>query len=143
MRLRLSGRLVLLPGHLQHHARLRLRPLPGRHLHLHHRLRLRLLPAGRILQRLRTYTSTGTYTSTTACAAFLVGATSVLTLAQIQAITTGTLICTVNGTTGTVATLNLSAATSLSNAATLIGAASPGRWFNDHVKPNHKAVKLG
>ena len=19
----------------------------------------------------------------------------------------------------------------------------PGRWFNDHVKPNHKAVKLG
>ena len=27
--------------------------------------------------------------------------------------------------------------------ATLLGAASPGRWFNDHVKPNHKAVKLG
>jgi len=46
-----------------------------------------------------------------------------LTLAQVQAITSGTLICTVNGTTGTVAALNLSAATSLSNAATIIGAA--------------------
>lgn len=49
-----------------------------------------------------------------------------LTLAQVQAITTGTLICTVNGTTGTVATLNLSASTSLSDAAARIATALIG-----------------
>jgi hypothetical protein len=58
--------------------------------------------------------------ATTACAAFLVGTTSVLTLAQIQAITTGTLSVTVNGTVVSIAALNLSTATSFSNAATLI-----------------------
>ena len=43
-----------------------------------------------------------------------------LTLAAVQAISSGTLNCTVNGLLCSIATLNLSAATSLSNAASLI-----------------------
>jgi hypothetical protein len=51
-----------------------------------------------------------------------------LTLAQVQAITTGTLTITADGTSKTSSALNLSAATSFSNAASLILAAftSPG-----------------
>jgi len=58
--------------------------------------------------------------ATTACAAFLVGATSSLTLAQIQAITSGTLTITIDGVAKTFATVTLAAATSFSNAAALL-----------------------
>jgi len=58
--------------------------------------------------------------ATTACAAFLVGATSSLTLAQIQAITSGSLSVTIDGVVKTFATVTLAAATSFSNAAALL-----------------------
>lgn len=61
--------------------------------------------------------------NTAAAAAFLRGASlQNLTLAQLQAIT-GTLIVTVDGTTESSASFNLSAATSFANAATIILAA--------------------
>jgi len=59
--------------------------------------------------------------ATAARAAFMRGAPSALTLAQLQALT-GTLIVTANGTQYTSATINLAAATSFSNAAALIQA---------------------
>ena len=52
--------------------------------------------------------------------AFLRGALNSLTLAQLQAITTGTLAVTVDGTAKSAATVNLSTATSQSNAAALL-----------------------
>ena len=55
-----------------------------------------------------------------ACSAFLTGSTTGLTLAQVQAIVTGTLSVTVDGTVKTAAAVNLSTATSLSNAAALL-----------------------
>jgi hypothetical protein len=61
--------------------------------------------------------------NTAPVAAFLRGASvSSLTLAQLQALT-GTLIITTDGTAKTSSTINLSAATSFSNAATIIAAA--------------------
>lgn len=60
--------------------------------------------------------------ATAARAAFLRGGTLALTLAQLQALS-GTLIVTANGTQYTSATINLSGATSFSNAASLIQAA--------------------
>lgn len=67
--------------------------------------------------------------NTAAAAAWLQGGdVSALTLTQLQAIPAGTLSITVNGTLKTSASINLSAATSFSNAATLILAAftTPG-----------------
>lgn len=49
-----------------------------------------------------------------------------VTLAQLQALTPGTLIVVVDGVTHTSASINLSGATSFTNAATLIGAAFTG-----------------
>lgn len=60
--------------------------------------------------------------ATAARSAFLRGARLALTLAQLQALT-GTLTITTNGTALTSSTINLSAATSFSNAATIIQAA--------------------
>lgn len=60
--------------------------------------------------------------ATAARAAWLRGGTLGLTLAQLQALT-GVLTLTVNGTAYTSSTINLSAATSFSNAASLIQAA--------------------
>jgi Protein of unknown function (DUF3383). len=60
--------------------------------------------------------------ATAARAAFVRGAPLSLTLAQLQALS-GTLIVTANGTQYTSATINLSGATSFSNAATLIQSA--------------------
>lgn len=59
--------------------------------------------------------------ATSARPAFLRGGTLALTLAQLQALS-GTLIVTANGTLYTSATINLSSATSFSNAAALIQA---------------------
>jgi molybdopterin-binding protein len=62
-------------------------------------------------------------------AAFLQGAPLVgMTLAQLQALT-GTIVLTVNGTLATSTTINLSAATSFSQAATLMIAAFTGPTF--------------
>jgi len=58
--------------------------------------------------------------ATAACSAFLTGAAMELTLAQVQAIVTGSLTVTVDGTVKTAAAVNLSTATSLSNAAALL-----------------------
>lgn len=57
-----------------------------------------------------------------AAPAFLRGASAGLTLAQVQALT-GTLALSVNGATVTSSSINLSGATSMSNAATIIQAA--------------------
>ena len=53
-------------------------------------------------------------------AAFLRGGTISLTLAQLQAIISGTLIVTIDGTVHTASAVNLSTATSFSNAASLL-----------------------
>ena len=55
-----------------------------------------------------------------ACPAFLTGVAMGLTLAQLQAIVSGTLSITVDGTVKTAAAVNLSAATSFSNAAAIL-----------------------
>ena len=55
-----------------------------------------------------------------ACPAFLNGAAMGLTLAQVQAIVSGTLSITIDGVVKSFAAVNLSAATSLSNAAALL-----------------------
>ena len=55
-----------------------------------------------------------------ACPAFMNGAAMGLTLAQVQAIVSGTLSITIDGVVKTYAAVNLSTATSLSNAAALL-----------------------
>lgn len=69
-----------------------------------------------------------------ALGAFLRGATNTATLAQIQAITAGTLSVTVDGTLKTSSTINLAAATSFANAAALIGSALTATCTYDTVQ---------
>lgn len=61
--------------------------------------------------------------NTAAVASWIRGGTLGLTLTQLKAIPTGTLVMNFNGTTQTAAAVNLSTATSFSNAASIIQAA--------------------
>lgn len=75
---------------------------------------------------------------TTSVSAFLrSGSLASMTLAQLQAITPGTLTVTLDGAVKTSTTINLGAATSFSNAATLIQAAftgGPNVTYNAQLK---------